>query len=108
MDVMVTTAPRATRVLSETQLRQFEEEGFVVVNGVLDPSKEIADVLNEYAEALDEIAFELYAKGQVPDTYANLPFTERLIRVSQESGTPIPQFFDFSLPQSGITHETPI
>jgi hypothetical protein len=108
MELMVTTASRATRVLSETQLRQFQEEGFVVVERVLDPTREIAAVLQEYSEALDEIATDLFSKGQIGDTYATLPFTERLIRVSQESGTPIPQFFDFSLPQSGITHETPI
>jgi phytanoyl-CoA hydroxylase len=84
------------------------QEGFVVVEGVLDPTQEIAGVLAEYADALDQIAADLFASGAISATYAELPFTERLIRVSQESGTPIPQYFDFSLPQSGITHETPI
>ena len=96
------------RVLTQAQQRQFEDEGFVVVEDVLDPDQEIAGVLAEYAEALDEIAREFHASGVIRSIYADLPFTERLIRVSQESGRPVPQYFDFSLPQNGIHQDTPI
>jgi phytanoyl-CoA hydroxylase len=96
------------RVLSQAQQRQFEDAGFVVVEDALDPDQEIAGVLAEYADALDEIAREFHASGAIRSIYADLPFAERLIRVSQESGRPVPQYFDFSLPQSGIHHDTPI
>jgi hypothetical protein len=96
------------RVLSQAQQQHFEDEGFVVVDDLLDPDREIAGVLMEYADALDEIANDFHSRGLLPSTYAELPFTERLIRVSAESGQPIPQYFDFSLPQSGIRHDTPI
>jgi len=96
------------RVLSAAQQRHFDAEGFVVVDDVLDPDQEIADVLAEYADALGEIASDLHSRGAIPSTYAELPFTERLIRVSQECGQPIPQYFDFSLPQTGVHHDTPI
>src|SRR5262249_37743514 len=88
--------------------QQFEDEGFVVVEDALDPDQEIAGVLAEYADALDEIAREFHASGAIRSIYADLPFTERLVRVSQESGRPVPQYFDFSLPQSGIRHDTPM
>ncbi|HEY1296734.1 MAG TPA: phytanoyl-CoA dioxygenase family protein [Chloroflexota bacterium] len=96
------------RVLSRAQRQHFDSEGFVVVEDVLDPDQEIAGVLAEYADALGEIANDFHHKGLIPTPYGELPFTERLIRVSQESGQPIPQFFDFSLPQTGVRHDTPI
>jgi len=96
------------RVLSRAQQQDFESEGFVIVEDVLDPEREIAGVLAEYADALDEIATDFLQKGLIESTYRELGFTERLIRVSQESGQPIPQFFDFSLPQTGVRHDTPI
>ena len=96
------------RGLSRAQQQDFESEGFVVVEDVLDPDQEIAGVLAEYADALDEIATDFLQKGLIESTHRELGFTERLIRVSQESGQPIPQFFDFSLPQTGIRHDTPI
>jgi len=96
------------RVLTQAQQQQFEDEGFVLVDDVLDPEREIAGVLAEYADALDEIAREFHARGAIDSIYADLPFTERLVRVSEASGQPVPQYFDFSLPQTGVHHDTPI
>ena len=56
---------------------------------------------------LDTLANDLYAKGLIESTYAELPFSDRLIRIYEESGTVHPQYFDFSLPQNGVTKETP-
>ena len=96
------------RVLSAAQKRRFESDGFLLVEDVLDPRQDIERVLDEYAAVLDEIACRLWAQGIISSPYAHLPFPERLIQVCAESGRALPQDFDFSLPQSGITHETPI
>jgi hypothetical protein len=96
------------RVLSSAQRQQFDEEGFVVVDDVLDPILDIGPVLAEYADVLDEIARELYAAGTIDSTFADLPFPERLIRVCEAGGRVLPETFDFSLPQSGVQHTTPI
>jgi phytanoyl-CoA hydroxylase len=96
------------RILSAAHKRQFEDEGFVVVEDVLDPPQEIAGVLDEYAERLATISHELFANGAISSTYAALVFAERLIRVCEESGRVVPQEFDFSLPQTGIRHDTPL
>ena len=95
-------------VLTQAQKEQFIEEGYLVVEDVLDPIRDIQPVLDEYAEVLDGIARSLYAEGAITSTYRELPFEQRLIQVSMESGRNFPQHFDFSLPQSGIKHDTPI
>lgn len=96
------------RVLTSTQLEHFTEEGYLVVEHVLDPDRDIAPVLAEYAGVLDGIAESLKAEGLLRSTYRELPFRERLIRVCAESGRNFPQEFDISLPQTGVKADTPI
>jgi phytanoyl-CoA hydroxylase len=96
------------RVLTRAQQEQFVEEGYVVVEDVLDPDRDIQPVLDEYDGVLDGIAESLHAEGVLESTYRDLPFEQRLIQVCAESGRNFPQHFDFSLPQRGITGDTPI
>ncbi len=95
-------------VLTVEQRRQFEEEGYLLVDGLLDPERDIQPVLDEYNEVLDGLARGLVAEGKLRSTYAEVPFGDRLIAVCEESGRNFPQEFDFSLPQSGIRTDTPI
>jgi len=94
--------------LSSAQRRQFEEEGFFVVENVLDPDRDIAPVMAEYAQVLDGIAATLAETGVIASTYSNMPFVGRLIQVCVESGRNFPQEFDISFPQTGVRHDTPI
>ena len=94
--------------LSEAQLRQFAEEGYLVVEGVLDPAHDFAPVMDEYRIILDGIADRLYAEGAISSTYAGLPFAERVTEVCAESRQVLSQYFDFSLPQTGVRSDTPI
>lgn len=94
--------------LSDTQLEHFREEGFVVVKGLLDPHDVLEPLLEEYAIVLDRLASELYADGRIASTYADLPFGERFIQIERETNDTHAQYFDFSLPQGGITADTPI
>ena len=94
--------------LTEEQLAQFHKEGYVVIDGLLDPEKDIAPIIAEYATVLDRLAQELFDAGQISSTYADLPFSERLTKVYAESGKVHAQYFDFSLPQTGVTHDTPL
>ena len=96
------------RVLTSAQLRRFNEEGYLVVENVLDPNHDIAPVLAEYEEVLDDIVRSLVGKGAVSSTRRDLPFAERLIQICIESGRNFPQEFDISLPQTGVHHDTPI
>src|SRR4051794_19163282 len=102
------TGVAATTGLSTEQVEHFHTEGYLVVEGVLDAERDIAPVMREYAAVLDGIARELHAAGEIGSTYADLDFDARLIRVCEESGRNFPQHFDFSLPQTGVKHDTPI
>lgn len=97
-----------TDVVERSPMQQLDEQGYVVVDGVLDPEGDLQPVLDEYEEVLDEAVRHLLAQGLLAGTYADLPFKERLIRVTRESGQSMSRYFDFSLPQSGIRSDTPI
>jgi phytanoyl-CoA hydroxylase len=98
----------ATAPLSAAQRQQFVDEGYLVVEDVLDPIDDLGEVLAEYADLLESIARHLYAKGVIDDTFDSLPFPERLVKLCEVSRRALPDQFDFSLPQSGIRHDTPI
>lgn len=95
-------------VIERSPIQQLEEQGYVVVDGVLDPERDLQPILDEYESVLDEAARDLRAQGLLSTTHADLPFKERLIRVTRESGRSMSRYFDFSLPQSGIRSDTPI
>ena len=85
--------------LTQAQLDQLDEQGYVVVDNVFDPEQDLAPVIAEYGDVLDSIAHDLYAEGVLSSTYADLPFDQRLIQVCDESGQLFTQNFDISLPQ---------
>lgn len=93
--------------LTADEQRQFEEEGYVVVEDVFDPEKDFAPVVAEYDTVLDRLASELAAAGATSSTYAGLPFSDRLARIYGETQKVYPKYFDLSLPQRGVTHDTP-
>jgi phytanoyl-CoA hydroxylase len=93
--------------LTAEQIREFEDEGYLVVEGLLDPARDLDPVIAEYEGVLDRLADELFAAGRIASTYADLPFSDRLVQIYAESGQVHAQYFDFSLPQAGIAHDTP-
>ncbi|MGI8856096.1 MAG: phytanoyl-CoA dioxygenase family protein [Thermomicrobiales bacterium] len=94
--------------LSMEQLQQFADEGYLVVEGVLDPERDFAPVMGEYSAILDGIADRLHADGAISSTYADLPFAARVTEICAESRMVLSQYFDFSLPQTGVRPDTPI
>lgn len=95
-------------VLSSGHRQQFVEEGYVIVDDVLDPARDIEPVLDELAEVLDRLATRLASEGAIASAYRELAFAERLIQVYAESRQVFAQHFDISLPQSGVRHDIPI
>ena len=96
------------RVLSPEQRHTFADEGYLVVEDVLDPSHDLLPVWDEYTEVLDHLATTLYTEGVIRSPYRALPFCERLIQVCVESERNFPQHFDLSLPQTGVEPQTPL
>lgn len=96
------------RVLTSGQRDQFEAEGYVVVDGVLNPADDLAPVIAECEQILDGIIASLCRQGVIESNYEGLPFADRLVRVCMDSGQNFSQEFDISLPQAGVRHDTPI
>ena len=93
--------------LTSEQRAAFDRDGYLIVHDLFDPVRDLAPVIAEYEMVLDRLATELHDAGEIAERYADLPFAERLTQVYRESGRAHAQYFDFALPQSGVTHETP-
>ena len=92
---------------SRTIKQDFERQGFVQVEGVLDPKTVLDPIIEEYHGVLDSLASDLFDAGKISSTFEELPFDQRLIKIYQETGQAHSQYFDFSLPFSGVKVDTP-
>ncbi len=95
-------------MLTYAQKEQFEEDGYLLVEDLLDPASDIQPLIDEYEAVLDGLAQKLKDEGVIQSTYAGLSFNERMVNICIESGRTFGEHFDFSLPQNGITAETPL
>ena len=89
-------------------VERFQEEGYLVVEDVLDVEQDLDPVVAEYMALLDDLAARWHAEGQIAAAYADLPFPQRLARILTERGRGGYQPFDISLPFTGVTEDTPI
>lgn len=94
--------------LNLEQCSQFHDEGYLVVRDFFDPAADLDPIIREYEGVLDRLAHDLVAAGEISSAHADHGFSERLIRICQESGRIHAQSFDFSLPQRSIQANTPI
>ena len=89
-------------------LDQFHEQGFVVLEDLLDPLLDLQPLVEDYSALLDELAERWHAEGVMLSTHRGLPFGRRLVEIVRESGRPYSQYLDISLPLGRITPTTPI
>ena len=54
--------------LNAEQLRTFDEQGYVIVDDVLDVEEAIDPVVKEYADVLDRLITRWYAEGALPES----------------------------------------
>jgi phytanoyl-CoA hydroxylase len=93
--------------LTQEQRDFFDEEGYLVVEDVVDVETFLDPMVAEYEELLDQLANELYAAGKISSTFADLPFGRRLTRVYAETGQVHAGYFDFSLPFKDVAPDQP-
>ena len=94
--------------LSRAQVDLLDEQGYLLIRGLLDPAQDLDPIFDEYAGVLDRLAHALFAQGKVSSPYPELPFGERVTRMYEESGEMLNQWFDFHLPQRHVTRDTPM
>ena len=93
---------------TRVDVERYREEGYLVLEDVLDVERDLDPVVAEYTEKLDELARAWHAEGKLQSTYADLPFVQRLAQVLTETGRAGYQSLDISLPFANVTEETPI
>ena len=93
-------------MLTDAQLDQFENQGFLVVEDVIDPAT-VDAIRAEYSALMDRLYAGWYADGAVTTPPDGLGFWEKLEHACR-AGFEWYQPFDISLPHSGITEETPM
>ncbi len=92
--------------LTQAQVEQFRREGYLLVENLFDPAEDLDPLIEEYKVVLDNLANDLYAKGEITTTYADLPFSERMIEVCKATGKVHAQYFDMTLHGAAVTDET--
>jgi phytanoyl-CoA hydroxylase len=93
--------------LTAEQIEHFGEEGYLVVEGVLDPETVLDPVIEEYTEVLDRLVHDLYEREEISSLFEDLDFAERFIKVCIETGDVHKQYFDFSLPFQNVKEDIP-
>ena len=93
--------------LTPDDLQHFDEHGYVVIRGLLDPARDIQPVIAEYDQLLDGLVDQWANAGHLEDRCEGLPFTERLMQTVSQARQPFDLALDISLPQANITETTP-
>jgi ectoine hydroxylase-related dioxygenase (phytanoyl-CoA dioxygenase family) len=95
-------------VAASTVRDVLERDGYVIVEDVFDPAADFSPLYDEWQSILDEVVEGLVSLGVSSSRFESLPFEQRLLAVTAESGRNIAGFFDISLPQSNIQRDTPV
>src|SRR4051794_30306785 len=70
-------------MLSEEQLRQYREDGFLIVRDFFGRD-ELQPVMDWIDQLVDDLAHRLYAAGKIPQKYENEGFYRRLTCLERE------------------------
>lgn len=77
-------------MLTPLALEQFHRNGYLLLEDLLDDAQ-LAPLIDEYETYIDRRAGELFAAGQLTQTYATEPFARRLACISRETGVLYPE-----------------
>lgn len=94
-------------MLTAEQIEFFEENGYLVVEDVLDPASVIAPVKAEYAALLDGLYDGWFAEGRVSTPPRGLSFHDKLL-IAYRARCDWFQPMDISLPGNRIQADTPM
>jgi len=98
-----------TNQTSATIQAQFAQNGYVVVENLLDPQADIQPILDDYTALLDQLAVRWYEEGKLPSAYADLPFPQRATAVVSQISDAESYHLDITLPKlANYNAKTPI
>jgi hypothetical protein len=100
------TAPAARH---EQHLAHYEEHGYVIVEGLLDPDVDLRPVVDEYAGVVDRLAKSWLEEGRITAYDCGQPLADRLLHLLDETEGSCFQHLDISLPlDNDIREDTPM
>lgn len=85
-----------SRVLTEDQIARFHDEGYLVVEDLIDGAM-IARLEAGITDQIDRLANELFEKGELSSTFADEPFKSRLSHITQETKAVVGRITDGAL-----------
>ena len=94
-------------MLTRTQIEEFQENGYLVLDCLLDYEQDILPVIEEYQQLLDRLCVKWVREGRIQNSYSELPFEKRLVEVYR-AGCTYDQAIDIALPNSAVKADTPI
>lgn len=94
-------------MLNEQQLAQFNDQGFLVVNDVLDEEQVLAPLIDEYESKLKILCQQWKTQGKLVGNLNTATFDE-CIKAVYDAGLDYFQPLDISLPPEQITPQTPM
>lgn len=87
--------------LTAEQLGTFRDQGYLIVDNVIEPETYLDPLVADYEGRLDVLLSSLYAGGRISSTYQGLPFGRRICQLYAETSQSWAQYFDFALPIKG-------
>jgi hypothetical protein len=88
--------------LSTSQVRQFREQGFIVLPGLLDVASDLEPFIAEYRELAAQLC-RAYAPA-----FAEEDFDTQLRQLFRQMGGSLHHHLDICLPQKGVTENSPV
>jgi len=93
-------------MLTDKQLADFDRDGYLVIDNLLDIESFVTPVCDEYSAKLNELCEQWVAQGLLDSDCIGQSF-ERQIKETYAAGLDYFQPLDISLPPGDITTETP-
>ena len=72
--------------LSDAQLQQFRDEGWLIVDDVFDVERDFGPILADYERIADEIASDLLAAGKITHYDPQASYADKMISLAKQSG----------------------
>ena len=73
-------------MLNEAQIKTFQNQGYLLVEKVLDPVETLDPIISEYTILLDDLVRGLIAEGKLTESFEGLDFRARMTEVFKATG----------------------
>ena len=69
-------------LLDKIHLTQFDQDGYLVLEDILDYQKDLQPIVDEYGNLIDDLAQKWYDEGTLSSNYKNVPLEEKICAIA--------------------------